>query len=621
MKIMVNMKIDRRGLLSAAFAVITGCRGGDGRTEGPITLPPSNPIPEPSPTASESPDAFNFDVIIYGTSTAGLTALIRLGLRGKRVCVIEPYSNFGGAHAFGLYTDMPSRMSSNEIETTIMGGVTRSIYFEQVQALQGSVSFASRYKADNRHYEAVAKSLITRYAAKVLKDSPLEPTDVITGTDGNGAKVIVGVLTPLGMIRASEFIDASYEGDLMAGALGRAGYTVGRESSAQYGESAAGYQASVAFGYIGTSFDLYTGSDRSKLALGYPYNVSPPVVTTPGAADSLVQASNFRLPLTRSPANWIPFIKPKDYDIRLIASDLQRFRMMGRTSWRADASSFGFSSFARTDRVNGVPLNNYSIGQAFRLANIEKINFNYLDLKNANQDYPDTNWARRRAIVDEHAFYQQSILWAIANDPEVRDFGLGTLQDDANGIGTVADAQASWNPSSNNKIGLCADEFESSPYGAGWPFWFYLREGRRMISDVVLKQQDIEVGGYNTKTTSIGKWKYAFDFHDSRAWISAPNQINFDGQPPNSHEVTAIYQIPFEIILPPRSRCINLTVPVCASISHVAWASNRLEVAYGFKGEAAGEVAAWACDNPGKAVQDMPYAILAARLSERGSKL
>jgi hypothetical protein len=107
---------------------------------------------------------------------------------------------------------------------------------------------------------------------------------------------------------AAVFIDASYEGDLMA----RAGvkYTVGREGRDAYGESIAGVQArSPAHQWPVPVPALDEG--------GRPLpGVQPGPPGEPGAGDRKVQAYNFRLCMTDRKDNLAPFPKPADYDPR-----------------------------------------------------------------------------------------------------------------------------------------------------------------------------------------------------------------------------------------------------------------------------------------------------------------
>lgn len=551
-------------------------------------------------------DDFNsqvFDVVVYGSCLGGLMACARAALRGKRVCVIEPYSFFGGMHANGMtYVDTPD--NANSPTTTIYGGLTFSVYFNRVAEIVG---VANRFVAGSKTYETVALRILAETAARTIRNAPIGgPRDVLMTTDNQGRGKIIGIMTPVGLIKADQFIDCSYEGDLMAAALGPSGYTWGRESSSTYGEATAGFRGYTnvspdtagVYPLVGTDFRYYTGGG-TLAAAGYPF-VAIGTTQTRGDADDKVQSYNFRLPLTRSASNRLPWIKPDGYDFSQYVTYMQILRNLGKTTFcRSSASSsFGWQG-------NGVDA---------------KVNFNDLDLLNGNIGYPDGNWSKRQKICVNHVTWQQGFLWALANDSRTRDYGLGPLQDDMNdtaGGGAAA-------------IGLCADEFQSSPWGAGWPYWLYCREARRLKGMTVMTFADTQPsgrGGTPTKPNSIGLWAYYPDIHGVQGLLAAGSTgtVIIEGSG-NAHTATATYQIPLSAILPqvPTSTnpsCINLSVPVCSSFSHEAWAPQRLEIAFGICGEAAGELAAWLCDNPTKATHDYNYADLAARLTAFGSKL
>lgn len=551
----------------------------------------------------------SFDVIIYGSGLSGLGALKRLSKRGKRVCMIEPYSNWGGNMPLVSWADFAITLGvapNNAPETNIMGGLTNQAMLDlqaMETALAGGVT-QPKYTFQPKTAELYAMQTVTSLAARAIKNNPINPTDVLTeiGPIGKRGK---GIFVNGDFITAKVFIDASYEGDVMAAILGTTGYIIGRESSTQYSESDGGYLTpSIQFN-MGSGFTHYTGSGATP-TIGYPFVADPG--ETIGQADSKVQSNCFRLPLTRVAANRIPFIKPDDYDISLLTTTFQILRNAnggaGYTKFCRDstAASWGFQG----------PLPN------------GKVNWNGADLYNKSFAYPDAPWAIRLKNIKEHFRYQASLMWAIPNDPEVRNWGLGALQDDA------IDAANGGVPGvtmGTNAIGLCADEFTGSQFGKGWPWWLYIREGRRMIGMYTMTAADQSPTGTPTKTHSIGKWAYNKDIHTIQAFI--PNNAGvpytdrgaLEGTGSSSGTATANYQIPLESILPPASGCVNLITTVCCSTSHVAWGPDRLEIPQGFRGEAAGELAAWLVDNPTKRAQDFDYTDLSARLVQYGSKL
>lgn len=560
----------------------------------------------------------DYDIVVYGTSLAGIMAVVRAGYRrGKRICVIEPYARLGGMHAAGLVEVDATSASGGE--TNIMGGDTNNVYFRaildrEVGAAQPITNYA-KYRPQPKTCEAVANDLITRYAATVLRDCPLEPADVVTATI-NGQKQITGLLTRDGLVTGRVYIDASYEGDLMAGALAPAYWTSGREAASEYLEPYAGYlldNRTVAMG-VGSAFPHYSGAATGDaladlLAIGYPINQHSDPGLANGAADPTVQAFNFRLVVTRDGAIRRRFPKPTGYDRSLITTTLQQLRTNGAA---------GFTTFARF-------YNNPSIGYQGDIGT-NKIGFNSLDLINGQHEYVAGNWAKRREIVAAHVLYQQSMLWGLAFDPVTADFGLSALQTDM-----VSPADAA------GEVGLCADEWQYSEWGPGWPYWLYVREARRLKGAYVLSVWDMTADAVArpsgqtsrtlSKSTSIGKWAYTLDIHQIRGYRMAngggfyTDRFAVEGTPPHAADQQPIYQIPMEVLFPIKAACSNLLVPWCSSHTHVAWSQARLEIPAGFCGEAAGEIAAWIVDHPTQAVQDISYATLASRLTQFGSKL
>lgn len=557
------VEITRRTAVLASIAALTGC-GSGGSDQGSGSSSPG------SSGSSGSSGNLDFDVVIYGTGLAGLMALVRAGYRrGKRVCVIEPYPQYGGMPAAGI-------SATDYRDKSLITGDVLNSYYTDLQAFDPNV--LTDFLFEPKNARKVAETIISTYATLAMKNVPLDLSAIVLGASSLG-KVITGINTPSGLVTGKVFIDASYEGDVMAAAVGSSGYTFGRESRDQYNETRAGY--------LGPSSPVTLNGSTGSLAIGYPY--IPETTEAIGAADDKVQSYNFRVPLTRDPANRLPFIRPSDYALSLYTTELRVLEAMGYTKFARDtsATSLGFQSAL----PNG------------------KINWNGLDLINGSVGYADGTWAQRQAILGKHVSWQQGLMWAIANDPGVHQFGLAALTADA------ADC------------GLCQDEFTDSALGAGWPFWLYARETRRMKAVYTMTEKDqtpTSLGGTPAKSHSIGKWFYAWDIHAVQGLYkdqgNGTSIVYFEGNTASDNTTTAIYAIPADCIVPPKATCANLIVPVCGGFTHVSWAPQRMEVPFGLCGEAAGEMAALAIDGK-KAVQDYDYSVLSTRLKQFGSVL
>ncbi|GHJ37042.1 FAD-dependent oxidoreductase [Streptomyces sp. TS71-3] len=539
--------MDRRRFLTAAAA--TGAL-----TLGSATRAGARPSTRPSTRPSGRPRAAGgpYDAVVYGATLAGIMAALRLAGRGYRSLVLEPTGHPGGVVAGGLVkTDIP-----NDIRA--LAGLTHTSFFNAIGAHYG-VGSPAQYRFEPKVAEDIARSLLDQAGATVVYGHRLRgPADVtVTG------KRITAVRTPDGWVRARFFVDASYEGDLMAAA--KVPYTVGRESAAEYGEPHAGFRSDTVL-RIG-DFTPNTG-----------YPVGPVPVTPLGAADEKVMAYNFRGVLTRS-ADRLPFPKPDGYDPDTFLHLKQLIDFRGVT---------GLTQLVGTTAA--IPGDKYQTNQG---------PFIGLDLPGAGWDYPDGTWERRDEVIAEHVRWHQGQLYFMANDPSLPE-------------SFRADTR-SW--------GLPADEFTDSPYGAGFPHALYVREGRRMKGAHVLTEHDLLAPG-NTKTTSVACWKYGMDCHTVQYYPEGDRLIVGEGSltGTTSNVPVDLYQIPAECLFPAAGSVDNIAVPVCFSASHIGYTSPRMEPDFGMLGEAAGELAAQSIERD-QAVQSYRYADLATALTEHGSVL
>jgi len=367
---------------------------------------------------------------------------------------------------------------------------------------------------------------------------------------------------------AKMFIDATYEGDLMAAA--GVDYHVGRESMDTYGEKWAGVQTGVLhhrhhFGVLKTPISPYVvpGDPRS--------GVLPRISTEPpgeyGSGDKKVQAYCFRMCLTQVAENRVPFPKPAGYDPKEYELLLRIFD----AGWRETFDKFDPIPNAKTDTNNHGPFSTDNIGR--------------------NWDYPEASYARRREIIQEHVNYQQGWLYFIANDPRVpRD---------------VQQEFAKW--------GLAKDEFTDNGH---WPHQLYVREARRMIGRYVMTEN--ELLKRRPTPEPVGMGSYGIDSHNIQRYITPEGYVQNEGDIGVSTE--GPYQISYGSLVPKKGQAANLLVPVCLSSSHIAYGSIRMEPVFMILGQSAATAAALAIDS-GAAVQDVPYEKLRERLLKDGQVL
>jgi hypothetical protein len=353
------------------------------------------------------------------------------------------------------------------------------------------------------------------------------------------------------------FIDATYEGDLMA----KAGVTcaIGREANAAYGETLNGVQVQNAAGHqFIKAVDPYVrpGDPSSGLLAG----VQAGGPGKQGEADHRVQAYCFRLCMTNVPENRLPWTKPASYDPQQYELLLRNFEAGDlRVPWLPRPMPNG-----KTDTNNQ---------DAFSLNNIGK---NYL--------YPGGDYRTREEIIKEHEDYQKGLMWTLAHHPDVPAAVRRTFQN--------------W--------GLAKDEFVET---GGWPPQIYVREARRMVSEYVVTESDCR--GQLAAPDSVGLGAYGMDSHNVQRYVDAEGRVRNEGN--IQVKVRAPYPVSYRAIVPKASECGNLLVPVCVSASHIGFGSLRMEPVFMVLGQSAATAAVEAlladCD-----VQRVDYARLRARL-------
>jgi hypothetical protein len=497
----------------------------------------------------------DYDVIIYGASLAGIMAATRLQLRGYRSLLLEPTGHVGGIIAGGLVkSDTPNTRAA-------LAGLTHSRFFQGIGAAYDADGRPDgpQYRFEPKVAEGIAQQLLDDAKAVVQVNERIHGKDDV---EVRGDR-IQAVRTSQGWRRARAFVDASYEGDLLA-ATG-VPYSVGRESAGQYDEPLGGFLP-----------------DRAYRRQAFRPNTLYPVKSVPtekaGAGDLKTQAYNFRGVLDTGPDR-MPFEKPDGYDAKLYTYLGQLLEQRGIR---------GLSDIVTHTAL--LPNDKYQTNQA------QYIGF---DLPGASWDYPDGTWQRRDEVIAEHVRWHRGMLYWLANDPSLPEsFRADTRQ-----------------------FGLPPDEFTASPYGQGFPHALYIREARRMIGQTVLTQHDLRKPG-NTKATPVCCWNYGIDCHIVQYYPEGDDTIVGEGTVTGTEKngTVDLYQLPAEVLFPARGGVRNLVVPICFSASHVGYLSARMEPNYGMLGEAAGELLAQSLRTD-QAVQDYDYPALAAALTEHGSVL
>ena len=491
------------------------------------------------------------DILVFGGTAGGVSAACTAARFGKKVVVTEFGRHIGGLTSGGLgMTDIGNKAA--------IGGFSREFY----KRLGKHYGRPEAWTFEPSIAERELRALLTESKVPVYLDQRLATVKK------DGTRIVEVVMENGNVFRAKMFIDCTYEGDLMAKA--DVPYLVGREANERFGETLNGIRAETPKHQFLVPVDPHVkpGNPASGLL---PFVQSTPA-GTPGAGDRSVQAYNFRLCLTKNPANRKPIEPPPGYDAK-------RYELLGRY----------FSALARAEKK--VTLANFL---NINMVTPEKTDINNnggfsTDFIGMNYEYPDADYATRAKIWREHLEYVQGLLTFLASDERV-----------------PADIRAEM-----SAWGLCRDEFQDT---GGWPHAMYVREARRMLSDYVMTEKVCRQ--LEKPEDAVGLGAYNMDSHNCR-------RIVRDGVAHNEGDVQVgvkPYPISYRSIIPRQNDCENLFVPVCLSATHIAYGSIRMEPVFMILGQSSATAAALAIDG-GVPVQRIDYAKLRAQLLKDGQVL
>jgi len=520
------------------------------------------------------------DVLIYGCTSGAITAAVQVKKMGKSVLVVCPETHLGGLTAGGLgFSDTGNK--------AVIGGLSREFYHRvwKVYDQPKTWRWQKREEYGNKGQGTPALDLTGRtmwvfepHVAEKVYEEWVKETKIPVIRNAwlnreSGVKMEGGRIASITMLdgktyTANMFIDATYEGDLMAAA--GVDFHVGRESTKQYGEEWNGVQTGVLhhqhhFGAVKKPISPYVIPGDPKSGVLPRINTAHP--GNKGDADKKVQAYCFRMCLTQVSANRVAFPKPPKYDPKQYELLVRIFD----AGWRETFRKFDLIPNGKTDTNNHGPFSTDNIGM--------------------NWDYPEASYARRKEIIDEHINYQQGWLYFIANDPRI-----------------PSDVQTEF-----AKWGLAKDEFKST---GNWPHQMYVREARRMVGRYVMTENELRKR--RPTPESVGMGSYGIDSHNIQRYITPEGYVQNEGDIGVS--TNGPYQISYGSLVPKKGQASNLLVPVCLSSTHIAYGSIRMEPVFMILGQSAATAAVMAID--GKlAVQDVPYEQLKARLLADGQVL
>jgi hypothetical protein len=488
-----------------------------------------------------------YDIVIYGGTAAGIAAAVQAKKMGKSVVVIEQSQRIGGLTSGGLGdTDVGMKQA--------IGGLALEFYRRVAQKYSQA---GACWLFEPKVALEVLQDWVTENNIEVVCGERLELKNGVT----KQGSTIVSIRMESGNIySAQSFIDATYEGDLMA--KSGVSYFIGRESNSQYGETLNGIRPG---NELPGGIDPYVvkGDPSSGLLL----RVNPHRGGNIGDGDTKVQAYNFRMCLTNNPDNRLEIEKPEGYN----EAD---YEILFRAIEQGQSSKFFKLNMVTADKTDSN--NNSGIST---------------DYNGMNHSYPEADYHTREQMWDAHRLYQQGYVWTIQHHPRVPE--------------EIRSVYKPW--------GLALDEFIESGH---WTPQLYVRESRRMIGDYVVTEHVVRLE--DQVPDSIGMGSFAMDSHHTQYYVNDHGHVSTEGG--FYIKLAAPYPISYRAIVPKRTECTNLIVPVCVSATHAAYGSIRMEPVFMILGQSAAAAAALALDSDG-IVQNVKYEQLHAILVQENQVL
>jgi len=518
-----------------------------------------------------------FDVVVYGASSAGIIAAVQAARLGRSVVIVDPGSHLGGLTTGGLgHTDWGHRAA--------IGGMSREFYRRVRDHYEASGAWTHESRADyqarsSRHLpededtqwgfepkaaRAVYRAMLDEAKVPVVMEDRL----VLDRTRGvrreNGR--ITAIMTESGNVyRGKVFIDATYEGDLVA--MAGVSYHVGRESNETYGEWLNGVQKARSHNHVFT-VDVDPYWDPGKPESGLLPGIHGNDPGQDGDGDHRVQAYCYRMCLTDAPDIRVDFARPANYNE-------SRYELFFRNFEAGD------------ERMPWLPqpMPNRKLDVNNRWA----VSTNNIG---ANYAYPEADYFMRRTILQDHVDYQRGLMWTMAYHPRTPE----------------------WIREEVSKWGLAADEFADNEH---WPTQIYVREARRMVGAYVMTEHDCR--RLRVADDSVGLGSYNMDSHSVQRYVTpegfAQNEGNLEVSPGGP------YAISYGSLTPKAEECTNLLACCNAvSASHIAFGSIRMEPVFMILGQSAAIAADLAIEGDFD-VQEVPYTDLRKRLIDAGQVL
>ena len=517
----------------------------------------------------------SYDVVVYGGTSAGVVAAIQAARMGRTAVLIEPTQFLGGLTTGGLgATDIGNKRAIGGISREFYGRIWAHYQKPESWLRQTSEEYRQRSRMTNDPADRTQWTFEPHVATAVFDDmlrvmaGPVtvvkgERLDLARGVVKAGVRIERIVMESGRAFAGKMFIDATYEGDLLAKA--GVSYHVGREANAVYGETINGVQAAHAVSHqFVKKIDPYVkpGDPKSGVLPG----INPAGPGEEFSGDRKIQAYNFRMCTTDVPENRLAWVQPASYDPQWFELLLRNFEAGDhRVPWNPV-----WMPNRKTDTNNNYAISTDFIGE--------------------NWEYPEADYATRAKIWRAHEDWQKGLMWTLAHHPRVPETVRAEFQ----------------------RLGLAKDEFKDNGH---WPRQMYVREARRMVSESVMTERNCQRA--EVVTDSVGMGAYNMDSHNIQRYITAEGYVRNEGDVQVS---VRPYPISFRSLRPKASECSNLLAPTCLSASHIAFGSIRMEPVFMVLGQSSATAAVQAIEQ-GVRIQEIDPVRLKARLQSDGQVL